>query len=225
MITKPSLMVRFFLPLLLIMGSCLQAQEELSELQDPWQIGLVYSLDELRPLSTFTVDHFHWIDYTEDQTNLSIGMSIMRKVHPMWSLRSGLVYSQRDVSGVYSCDFCDPTGEVFALPIRYLSIPVLIRYQIPLHKFSVYAETGVSTAFFLGISKRNPPIIGSKAPGSAMIESISGLGLTFRISDRISTMLGYQYTQTLTHLDRSYGFDWKFRFHGIQAGISSRLGK
>ncbi len=217
------LLLLWFAPLIFLV-TLLPAQE-VREVSHPWQIGLVYAQDNQLPLGTFGPREPDGFDYTEDKWNSTFGISVMRDLDRHWSLRSGMLYSKRDVTGVYYCQTCDPSGESAFLPIRYLTLPIAVRYQIPLRRFSIFGETGIVTGFLLNGPQQEYQFIGRMPSGAALLESVSSIGGSIRMSNRLTAHLGVQYTRTIYHIDYEYGYDWRFRLLSLEAGIHMRLGK
>ncbi len=217
--------MKYILLLPLVLLVTLLLAQEVPVVHHPWQIGLVYAQDNQLPLGTFGPREPNGFDYTEDKSNATFGVSVIRNLNHHWSLRSGLLYANRDVTGVYYCQACDPTGEPHSLSIRYLTIPLGVRYQVPIQRFSIFGETGLATGFLLGSPRDGFPLFGRKTYKTALLESVSGIGGSIYLSDRFIAQIGMQYSQTLFHFDNRYGYEWRFRILSVQAGIQMGFGK
>lgn len=219
-----TIMKHLLLLSLVLLVTLLPAQE-VPVVHHPWQIGLVYAQDFMQPLETFGKGKVHGYFYTEDKSNFSFELSLIRHLNRSLAVKSGVMLSNRDVTGLYFCHSCDPQWEPASLAIRYLSIPVVVRYQFHLRRLMLYAETGFNTGFLLDGPADQELFMGRQKSGTAMIESISGIGATLRLTNRFSVQLGVQYTQTLYYINHKYGYDWKFRVPSVQAGFLTGSGR
>lgn len=176
-----------------------------------WNIGIEYSIDELSidngENNDYLVTQGNIIGYgiKFDRNNYSLGLTSQYFMNEKFNLSSGLLYSNKDLTGTYNCATCDYIGTFpgytpETIKQRFLVIPVSINYSF----LSGKLKPIVSGGFNNNIEIKNDLKEQSKG---YFLEAFIGASIHFRFSEKWNTGIGYNYQTALSDLYKTDDFN------------------
>ncbi|WP_282072439.1 outer membrane beta-barrel protein [Polaribacter atrinae] len=176
-----------------------------------WKIGIEYSMDKL------SIDNGQNNDFlvTEgningygiefDKNNHTIGVITQFLFNEKISVSSGLLYSNKDFTGTYSCGTCDfigtfPGYSPETLKQRFLVIPISIDYNFQLGNLEPILKAG----FKSNIEIDNDLKQQSKG---YFLEAFVGVLINYEILETWNIGVGYNYQTALTDLYKSDNYN------------------
>lgn len=162
--------------------------------------------------------------YTINQSefNYSIGVTTLSSLNNRFSLVTGLVYSNKDFTGTFYCDVCDylfaPEPELIKL--RYLEVPVSIRYWLWKGNVKGFVETGLVNSFSVNetFSGFYTKFLERK---KFILSGFIGLGAQANLTKKMDVSGSLFLQKSLTDTFENYGF--KFHSVGISATVTRQL--
>ncbi len=179
-----------------------------------WNIGIEFSIDNLS-----ISDDRDGIDYiiTDgningyaiefDKRNYSFGIAANYLIQEKLSLSSGILYSNKDLTGTFNCATCNHIGTFpgyspETIKQRFLVIPIAINYIF---------STGKIRPVINGGFKNNLEIKSDLKENSKsyFLEAFIGASVYYNFFDSWESGIGYNYQIALTDLYRTDEFNLK----------------
>ena len=178
------------------------------------KFGLLFTLDNNLSSESFASSEYIGYSANYNETNYRIGLSAEYSLRNGFSLNSGINYSNKDFTGTYYCAVCDIIGPINPekIELRFIEIPLSLRYYFLPKKLKVYGEIGINNQFVL--SKEtidNSFILGLKFGG----------GIEYSLNQKIAVRLLTEYNKGVTNLFEKSDFKIDYLSFGI--GISKRI--
>lgn len=190
-----------------------------------WKIGIEYSMDKL------SIDNGQNNDFlvTEgningygiefDKNNHTLGVITQFLFNEKVSLSSGLLYSNKDFTGTYSCGTCDfigtfPGYSPETLKQRFLVIPASIDYNFQLGNLTPILKAG----FKNNIEINNDLKEQSKG---YFLEAFFGVLMNYEILETWNIGVGYNYQTALTDLYKTD--EYNLRANSFYLQINYRI--
>ena len=190
-----------------------------------WKIGIEYSMDKL------SIDNGQNNDFlvTEgningygiefDKNNHTLGVITQFLFNEKVSLSSGLLYSNKDFTGTYSCGTCDfigtfPGYSPETLKQRFLVIPASIDYNFQLGNLKPILKAG----FKNNIEINNDLKEQSKG---YFLEAFFGVLMNYEILETWNIGVGYNYQIALTDLYKTD--EYNLRANSFYLQINYRI--
>jgi hypothetical protein len=193
----------------LILASILVFQLNASGQTIPnWTIGLEFSAEDLSISNEDgetdflnTDGDFNGYAILFDKNNFSIGLKADYAFTEKLSLSSGLLYSNKDFSGIYNCASCIAL-ETFIETIeqRFLIVPIAINYSFLKSKLKPYVQFGFNN----NIEVQNDLKTFSNG---YFLEAFGGGYLYYNFLETWSVGLGYRYQTALSNLYKTDEFN------------------
>ncbi|MBQ4820286.1 outer membrane beta-barrel protein [Aquimarina sp. MMG016] len=203
------------------------AQEESKTIPGEFRAGIFYSLNKnLGPDYIYKSQFFGFLtDY--DKINYSIGTSIEYEFNNNFSINSGISYSNYDFTAIYY-DGLAPfsPGQSFLqgpykINLRYIEIPLSVRYYLSFLKIKVLADIGIINQFIINGNREFAP--GEQFTDKRYISSGKlGIGVEYNINQKYAIQLISQYNQGLTTLFKDTS-DFKTETLSFSLGVVKRL--
>ncbi len=190
-----------------------------------WNLGIQYSMDKL------SIDNGKYNDFiaTEgnvngygiefNKKNYTIGVSTQFFFNEKVSLSSGILYSNKDFSGIYSCGTCDYIGTFPGyspeiIEQRFLVIPVSIDYNFQIGNLKPILKAGF---------KNNIEIDNDLKEQSKgyFLEAFFGVLMNYEILDTWSIGVGYNYQTALSDLYKTD--EYNLRTNSFYLQINYRI--
>jgi hypothetical protein len=139
-----------------------------------------YSSREITSRSTqgFTIN--------QSEFNYSVGVSALSSLNNRFTLITGLTYASKDFTGTFFCPACSylivPQPELIKL--RYLEVPVFLRYYLWKGKVIGFGETGLVNSFSANKNSSDgySSILDRK---KYILSGLLGLGLQAKLAKRL----------------------------------------
>lgn len=187
-----------YLLLLLLPLFTLQANAQKPSIQ----LGIQFSRDKISGDGFINAEPDNFFNRIyRNQSSTSLGITAQFLTNSNISFESGLFYAEKDFSTIYSCPNCFYLQQLSSLFIiapepnvvknRYISIPFLVRYDLKAKKLSPIFEAGINNSFLV----ENGDFEQTK---SAYLESVLGLGISYKINSALGTEIKYNYRRALT---------------------------
>lgn len=185
-----------------------------------WNIGIEYSIDKL------SIDNGQNNDFlvTEgningygiefDKNNYTLGLITKFFFNEKVSLSSGLLYSNKDFTGTYSCGTCDYIGTFpgyspETLKQRFIVIPASIDYNFQIGNLKPVLKAG----FKNNIEINNDLKEQSKG---YFLEAFFGVLVNYEISNTWDIGVGYNYQTALSDLYKTDEYNLRTNSFNLQ---------
>jgi hypothetical protein len=193
-----------------------------SENKGKWKVGLTISPDiyfNAKSISLTETTGFGSIDPSE--SNFTSGLIGEWSFNSNFDISSGINYSRKDFSGTFYCTVCEfliaPQPE--PIKVRFVEIPIFIRYHIFDKQFDVYIEAGITSGHLINAIK--PTYTGTLSANKFQLSGQVGLGIDLDLGQRINLFLSSDFRQSFTNLLVDSNF--KFRSVGFITGIKYKI--
>jgi hypothetical protein len=188
--------------------------QTVKESNDDWKIGVKFSFDNSS--SSKTISNSQYIGYSLefDKPNHTTGITLERKLSNKFSINSGLEYSNKDFTGTYYCAVCEfitlPLPQTYEL--RFLQVPINIKYEYQINSFSLFALSGVTNSF---------TVKNQLNENNYLLSGNIGLGMGYKINENWIFELSSEYNKSFTKLYENANYNQKYV--GIIIGIKKGL--
>ena len=213
---KKTLIISFFS----LIQFCIYAQNESN-----WNIGIEFSIDDLsisnnRDEIDYIVTDAKVNGYAIkfDRTNYSIGITSSYLINENLGLSSGILYSNKDLTGTYNCATCDHIGTFPGYPSevinqKFLVIPISINYKFLTGKFRPIVNGGF---------KNNLEIDNDLKEQSKgyFLEAFIGASIYYGFLDNWNAIIGYNYQTALSELYSTDEFNLRTNSFFLQINYS-----
>ncbi|WP_200975600.1 outer membrane beta-barrel protein [Echinicola sp. 20G] len=214
---KKLLLLSFFL-----IQTSLYAQEK-----GQWGFGIEFSVDKM----DLAMDRFHnnylvtdgnvngyGVDF--DQFNFSLGLSSQYHIQKKLSLSSGILFSNKDFSGTYSCASCLTQfrlfyPEVVLVKQQFLTIPLSINYSLLTGRLRPVLTGG----FRNNIEVKNDL---DELSNGYFLEGFLGAGIYYALAEKLDAGIGYRYLTALSDLYKTDDFNLRSNSIFLQVNYSLR---
>ena len=177
-----------------------------------WNVGIEYSIDNL------SIDNGEYNDYLVTQGNINgygiefnknnytLGLTTQFFINEKVSLSSGLLFSNKDFTGIFNCVTCEPTYFPIYSPERikqrFLVIPASIDYNFQIGNLKPILKAG----FKNNIEINNDLKEQSKG---YFLEAFFGVLMNYEILDIWNIGIGYNYQTALSDLYKTDEYNLK----------------
>jgi hypothetical protein len=193
------------------------------------KIGVTYSLDRQFLPEQVNIHEFYGYNSIERGNNFTAGITTELSILSRLSLRTGLLYSNKDYTGYFGCPTCY-YYDAFAYPYefgretirqRYLEVPAVARYYFVQDQLSVFADAGVGGSFLVQ-NQSTSDLDGSVVKSNNFILNAEvGVGASYTIVKFIEISITTVYRNSLTTY--IYTDNMQLRSFGVVGGISYRF--
>jgi hypothetical protein len=162
------------------------------------------------------------IFFNYNQFNYKIGVDIEYKVSKMFSIGSGLSFSQKRFLTTTECEYCQPSYSEVKFDLGFLEIPLIGVYTYKISNFEVFGQLGIinlinySSNIFdddNGFSLNNI--------NTYSISGKVGLGASYPVFGKHRLFLATDYSTGFT--DVFENVDYKLKTLGIRMGVQFLL--
>ncbi len=175
-----------------------------------WNIGIEFSIDNISfseeidgkdyILTEGSSTGYEGIDY--DQNNYTLGLTIRHFFGEKLGISSGILYSNKDFTGAYTCVVCNaftaPTPEI--IEQRFLVVPVSIFYSLLPGKLKPILESGFKNNFEIQNNAQG------KSKGY-FLEAFIGGSINYGFTENLTAGIGYNYQTAITDLYKTDGYN------------------
>lgn len=185
-----------------------------------WKVGVVVLQDFYKSAES-TKDNYSGYFLEPADFNYTTGLTAQFALGSRTEFLTGFTYSKKDFTSTFYCHVCDfsrlPQPEPIRL--RYLEIPLLIRYNFLDKKLGLYADAGLLSGYRVSESDSDTDevMFGSNYLLSGQV----GLGASYAIGPRIGLNLNAVYRKTLE--DFSKDTNLELNSIGVGAGFAFKL--
>jgi hypothetical protein len=195
------------------------------------KIGITYSFDQQLLPDQVNIHEFYGYSAIErGDNNFTAGITTEIKLLSRLSLRTGLLYSNKDYTGYFGCPQCyydvmpgyswDYPRET--IKQRYLEIPATARFYFVQNRLNVFGDIGVVNSFLVDNQSTNGNIEGSEVKSNNFIfQAEAGVGVSFTIVRYIEISITTVYRNSITTYIATD--DMQLRAFGVVGGISYRF--
>ncbi len=160
-----------------------------------------------------------WV-YENDynRVNYTIGISSLYYFMNDFALRSGVSYANRNFSNRYYCAVCmtDILPPVRNITLKFVQVPIGIRYYPYNHKIGFFAEIGILNQFLV-----NKPQINNLKGNSYSLSDIISAGAVYNFSYGFSFQIATKYSNGLSDIFKKA--DYSYKVFGVQMGLIKKL--
>lgn len=103
--------------------------------------------------------------------------------------------------------------------VRFLEVPLFIRYNILDKQFGIHIEAGFTGSYFL--TELRSSYTGELATNSIQFGGLAGLGINYDLGRRINISVTSDFRRSFNSLIK--GSDFKYNSVGFTSGISYRF--
>jgi hypothetical protein len=193
------------------------------------KIGVTYSVDQQFLPGNIRSDGFDMYSGIEKgRNNFTAGVTTEVSFTKLLALRTGLLYSNRDYTGKFSCYSCyyeqniDPFRERETIKQRYLDVPLIARFYVLPGRFSLYADAGLIGNFLIENGTEVYQHDLNKVESNDIILSgEAGVGVSYLLNRKIEVSLTAAWRNSLTEYHPKD--DMQLRSLGVIAGLAYRL--
>jgi hypothetical protein len=193
-----------------------------SENKGKWKVGVTISPDTYFDSKSFSLTKetgFGSVDASS--SNFTSGLVGEWSFNSRFDIGSGINYSRKDLSGRYYCNVCEfliiPSRE--PLKVRFVEIPVFVRYHILDKQFGVHIEAGINSGYLLNTISST--YTGALSANNFQLSGLVGLGINLDLGQRINLSLTSDFKQSFTTL--LVGSNLKYRSLGFITGITYKI--
>lgn len=171
-----------------------------------WSIGFDFSIDDLSISGSrsgldyiITDGGINGYSVNFNQFNYNLGFNTNYQINEKISLSSGILFSNKDFSGVYICPACGLTTSVTQnIKQRFLTIPISIYYSLSNGKLKPVVEVGFNN----NITIKHDLETQSK---NYFLEGFIGASLYYEFTESWQAGVGYNYQTALSDLYKTDG--------------------
>lgn len=199
----PNIIKRIVLTIFLLFQLGIYAQDN-----SKWTIGVEFSIDNLSisdgrdGIDYLIIDgniNGYAIDF--DKNNFSLGLTTNYSITTKLNLSSGLLYSNKDFTGIFNCATCLSFLSVpETIQQRFLTIPISVDYTFSTGKLKPYLQGG----FKNNIELKND--LKDQSNGY-FLEAFIGASLYYQIYKNWNVGIGYNYQTALSDLYKTDEFN------------------
>jgi hypothetical protein len=194
------------------------------------KIGVSYSFDQQLLPDQINIHEFYGYSSVEPGDNFTAGVTTELKLLSRLSLRTGLLYSNKDYTGLFVCATCSSDlmlGDLYnaereRITQRYLEIPAVARFYFVQKQFGLFADAGVTGNFLVQNESTNNVGDSKIKSNNFILNAEVGIGVSYTIVKYIEISITTVYRNSITTY--IYTDDMQLRSFGITGGISYRLG-
>jgi hypothetical protein len=208
--------------LVLLLGTLTVLSQNNSENIDKWKVGVTFSPDYYITSSNISLtQETGYGSVDPSRFNFTSGLSAEWSFNSHFEIGSGINYSRKDLSTIYYCNVCNyefwyPYKE--SVKLRFIEIPVFIRYKILDKKVDLHVEAGLTSGYL----PKEFRIYGGPVPTNRFqFGGQVGLGLNLDLGQRITLSFSSDFKQSFTNLLVDSNF--KFRSIGLSTGIMYKI--
>jgi hypothetical protein len=190
------------------------------------KIGIGYSFDQQRLPDQVYIHEFFGYSSLERGNNFTAGVTTELKLYSRLSLRTGLLYANRDYTGIFMCATCNydmmiTNSERQAIKQRYLEVPAIARFYLVQKQFGLFADAGVTSNFL--VQNQSSSNIGDSEikSNNFILNAEVGVGVSYTIVKYIEISITTVYRNSITTY--IYTDDMQLRSFGVMGGISYRF--
>jgi len=193
-----------------------------SENKSNWKVGVTISPDLYFNSKSFSLTEETGFGSIEPSgSNFTSGLVGEWSFNSNFDIGSGVNYSRKDFSARYYCNVCDflttPSRE--PIKVRFVEIPVFVRYNIFDKQFGVHVEAGINSGYLTNTI--NSSYTGTISANRFQLSGLVGLGINLDLGQRINLSLSSDFRQSFTNL--LVGSDLKFRSVGFITGLTYKI--
>ncbi len=154
--------------------------------------------------------------------NYKIGVDIEYKVSEIFSIGSGLSFSQKGFLTTTECEYCQPSYSEIKFDLEFLEIPLIGAYTYKINDFEVFGQLGIINYFnfSLNIFDNNNGISLNNINTYSLSGKV-GIGASYPILGKHRLFLASDYTTGFT--DVFENLDYKIKSLGIRMGVQFLL--
>jgi hypothetical protein len=201
------------------------------------KIGFTYSFDQQSLPEQVNIHEFYgYAGIEKGDNNFTVGVTTEIALLSRLSLRTGLLYANKDYSGVFGCskcvyyDFMSSFRADYMLRMperetikqRYLEVPAVARFYFVSKRLSVYADGGFTGSFLVEneneINRGDDMEVKSN---NFILNAEGGVGVSYTIVKVIEISITTVYRNSLTTYIATD--DMQLRSFGVVGGISYRF--
>lgn len=160
----------------------------------------------------------YFVNYSE--FNYTTGINVRYQFLENLSLRTGMNYSNQEVSKTFSCPVCGFVGDV--IPVvdvqRYLQVPIGVSYDVMTGKLRPALELGALNNIL--VAGEVDDILGSESPAGYYLSSYAGARLYYQVSKKVDLVVGYRYSRSLM---TPFESDFSLTSNSINFGLAYRM--
>ena len=214
--------MKTFITIILLLSTLTVLSQNNSENRDKWKVGVTISPDiYFNSTSILTTEETGYRSLDPSGFNFTSGLVGQLSVNTNFDIGSGINYSRKDFSGTYYCNVCDfavsPKPE--PIKLRFIEIPIVVRYKIFDKKFDVYVDAGLTSGYLTNTI--NTRYEGTLSANKFQLGGQFGLGIDLDLGQRINLFLSSDYKQSFTNLLE--GSNFKFRSVGFVTGVMYKI--
>ncbi len=195
------------------------------------KIGITYSSDQQFLPDAVNIHEFYGYSAIErGDNNFTAGITTEIKLLSRLSLRTGLLYSNKDYTGSFGCPQCyyafsdylvyDASRQT--IKQRYLELPAAARFYFVQNRFSLFGELGVVNSFLVDNDRTNSNIKHSEVKSNNYIlNAEAGVGISYTVVRYIEISVTTVYRNSITTYIATD--DMQLRSFGVVGGISYRF--
>lgn len=193
------------------------------------KIGITYSLDRQFLPEQVNIHEFYGYNAIERSNNFTAGITTELSILSRLSLRTGLLYSNKDYTGYFGCPTCY-YYDMFSYPYeprretirqRYLEVPAVARYYFVQDQLSVFADAGVGGSFLVQNESTSDFDASVVKSNNFILNAEVGVGASYTIVKFIEISVTTVYRNSVTTY--IYTDNMQLRSFGIVGGISYRF--
>lgn len=195
------------------------------------KIGITYSSDQQFLPKTMNIhEFFGYSAIKRGDNNFTAGVTTEIKLLSRLSLRTGLLYSNKDYTGYFGCPQC----YYDAIPIdyyeimpetitqRYLEIPAAARFYFVQNRFSLFGDLGIVNSFLVDNDHTNSDLEDRKVKSNNYIlNAEADIGISYTIVRYIEISITTVYRNSITTYIATD--DMQLRSFGVVGGINYRF--
>jgi hypothetical protein len=190
--------------------------------KEKWKVGVTFSPDTYLDSKSFSLtDETGFSSVSASNSNFTSGIVGEWSINSRFEIGLGINYSKKDLSGRYYCDTCEflTTPSIEPLKVRFVEVPVFVRYNILNKQFGIHVEAGINNGYLLNTI--NSSYTGDLSANKYQISGLVGIGIHLALGQRINLSLTSDYRQSFTNL--VVGSNLKYRSIGFVTGISYKI--
>jgi hypothetical protein len=193
------------------------------------KIGIGYSFDQQLLPDQVYIHEFLGYSFLERGNNFTAGVTTELKLHSRLSLRTGLLYANRDYTGFFMCatcnqetmlDYLDNPGRQ-TIKQRYLEIPAVARFYFAQNQFGLFADAGIASNFLVQNESSGNPSESEVKSNNFILNAEVGIGVSYTIVKYIEISITTVYRNSITTY--IYTDNMQLRSFGVTGGISYRF--
>jgi hypothetical protein len=191
------------------------------------KIGIGYSFDQQFLPDQVYIHEFYGYSSIERGNNFTAGINTELKLHSRLSLRTGLLYVNRDYTGIFMCATCDYDMMLNYVPgretikQRYLEVPAVARFYFVQKPFGLFADAGIASNFLVQNQSSSNMGDSEIKSNNFILNAEVGVGVSYTIVKYIEISITTVYRNSITTY--IYTDDMQLRSFGVMGGISYRF--